>query len=184
MARDLYGDVGGGAEAVEAEAGAALDAGDAEAAEADDAGAQQRGGLQIGEVLGERVDESLLGKHVFGEAAVSGPACEMGAIAEVFAARRAELALAAGAVEPGDADAPACLGAGAFADDLMAGNDGGQARGEFAFDDVEVRAADAAGVDFDEHLAGAGRGDGDVFERERFCENGRGVAEQGGAHER
>ena len=76
-------------------------------------------------------------------------------VAEVFPAGAAVFAGAVGGVQPGDADARAEWETGVYgfdcADDLMAGDQGRFARGEFGFDDVEVGTADAAG--FDAHVS-------------------------------
>ncbi len=53
----------------------------------------------------------------------------------------------------------------------------GSGSGEVTFEDVEVGAADSAGEDAEEDVAGSA-GDGDVFERER----GGVGAEEGGFH--
>ena len=52
-------------------------------------------------------------------------------------------------------------------DDLVAEDQGQFGLGEFAVDDVQVGAADAAGVDPDEHLLRAGRGDRDFLVLQR-----------------
>ena len=159
------GERGGAAEAEEADALAGLDAGDAQAAEADDAGAEQRRGVDGVEAGGQRVGEVGAGEGVLGVAAVDGVAGEDGVVAEVLHAVAAEPAVAVDAADPGDADARAerKLGGGAvddFADDLMAGDDARVERRKVALDDVEVGAADAAGEDAEEDVAGVrvGRG--------------------------
>ena len=67
--------------------------------------------------------------------------------------------------EPGDADPFAdgeALDAGAEllddADDLVAGNDRQPLVRQLAVDDMQIGAADAAGLDADQHLAGPGAG--------------------------
>jgi len=51
-----------------------------------------------------------------------------------------------------------------FAYYLVAGNDSGLARREFAFNDVEVGAADSAGAYPEKNVAGFRLGCGDVFD--------------------
>ena len=95
-------------------------------------------------------------------------------VAEIFVAADAGAAALAGVAEPGHADALADLeaaDAGAEtidpSDDFMAGNDRDARVGQFAVDDMEIGAADAAGRDFQADFAGAGQGIGTLrpFER-------------------
>ena len=67
-------------------------------------------------------------------------------------------------------------------DNLVAGCDRIVQGLEFARGDVEIGAADAAGLDFEQHLAGAGFWDGQVFEDQRARSNGSGMVQNGGAH--
>ncbi len=159
---DGDGEAGGAAEAEEADAFAGLDAGDAEAAEADDARAEERGDVDVVETGGEGIDEVGAGQGVFGIAAIDGVAGKDGVVAEVFFAAAAEGASAVGAADPGDADARADWKVGGcalddFADDLVAGDEAWVERGQVAFDDVEVGAADSAGEDAEEDVAGGER---------------------------
>src|SRR5207253_2271838 len=107
------------------------------------------------------------------------------ALAEVLAAGPA---IAAGAVrppEPRDADAIA-LGEARralpaldhAADHLVAGHERELRAVELAVDDVQIRPADAAGVDPHEHLARAGGGIGELRRAERRA----GSLEHHGAH--
>ena len=182
----LNGDVRGGAEAVQTEAPARLDAGEPQGAVPDDARAQQRRGVQVGEALRDAVEEMRAGEGQAGIAAVHGPAGERGAVAEVLPAGEAEAALPAGAVEPGDADALARAEAAGVArhraHHLVAGDERRFAGREFAFDHVEVRAADRAGAHPHQHLAGAGLRRRDIGELEGAGLERRGRAQQPGFH--
>ena len=159
--RDLGEDVGGGAEAVEAEHRRL--AGQLERAVADQAGAEQRRRLDVAERVGKGEGVAGVGDAVGGEAAVAGEAGEQGIVAEILAALAAIGAMAAGPAEPGNADPVAdaeALRALAQrrdpADDLVAGHDRQRAL-KVAVDDMEIGPADAAGGDLDQQLARAGR---------------------------
>ena len=82
--------------------------------------------------------------------------------------------MAAGVAEPRHADPGARRerDAGARrldpADDFVTRDDRQLGIGQVAVDDVQVRAADAAGLDAQPNLAGAGNGLGPVLEREPF----------------
>ena len=65
----------------------------------------------------------------------------------------------------------------------MAGDHSLVQRGEFAFDDMEVGAADSAGKDAEEDLALDGSGDGDVFDSQRAVCDGLRGGEDGGFHD-
>ena len=165
------GEVRGGAKAEEADAVAGGNFRDAQAAEADDAGAEQRGEVDGGGFFGKRDEEVGAGDGVFRIAAVDGVAGVGGVVAEILAVLAAERAGAVDAAEPGDAGAMTDadgVDAGAeffdAADDLVAGRDSVAQRRQLAGGDVEVGAADAAGFDFEEDLAGSGLGDGQIFE--------------------
>ncbi len=64
----------------------------------------------------------------------------------------------------------------------MTGRDGVAQGLELAGGDVQVGAADAAGFDFEEDLAGAWFGDGQVLDGERVGGDGSGMVQDGGAH--
>jgi hypothetical protein len=64
----------------------------------------------------------------------------------------------------------------------VAGNDGGRERREIALDDVEVGAADSAGQDAEEDVAGEDGGRGDVFDAEEAAGSGEVGMEDGGLH--
>ena len=101
----------------------------------------------------------------------------------------AEGAGAVDATEPGDSDAIADadrVNARAeffdARDDLVAGRNRFAQGLEFARGDVEIGAADAAGFNFEQNLAGAGLGDGQVFEGQRPRGDGGGMVQNSGAH--
>lgn len=127
------------------------------------AGAQQRGGVGETEAVRQRDDVGGFRLDEFGVTAIDGDAGDALAPAEHLAPLPAVFAFAAGPVEPGNANAIAGVNGG----DVRAGgvDDAGdfvpQDEREFgvAFEEVpigggkvEIGVADAAGVDFDEHL--------------------------------
>jgi hypothetical protein len=65
---------------------------------------------------------------------------------------------------------------------LVAGCAGGVHLREFSGCDVEVGAANAAGFHAEEDFAGAGLGNGQVFEDQRARGDGGGMVEDGCAH--
>ncbi len=137
----------------------------------------------LSSVGGQGEDEVGADEGVFGVAAVDGVAGEGGVVAEVFFVAEAEGAGAVGAADPGDADAGACGEFGGcafddFADDLVAEDEGLVDEWEVAFEDVEVGAADSAGEDAEEDVAGGEGGCGDVFDLEGLV----GGVEDGGFH--
>ena len=92
-------------------------------------------------------------------AAVAVVAGEHGIVAEVLAAVAAIGTVAAGAPEPGNADASADREALDLrpqprdpADDLVAGHDRRPDVGQLAVDDMQIGATDAAGLDPDQQL--------------------------------
>jgi hypothetical protein len=140
----------GGAEAEQADTVATFDAGDAQAAEADDAGAEQGRGFEIVERGRERVDEIGSCDGVLGVATRNRVAGEGGRVAQILGAAGAVRAGAVDAAEPTYSHAEAAfeITRDNFANDLVAGRNLVVQRRELAFDDVEVGAADAAGVNF------------------------------------
>jgi hypothetical protein len=83
----------------------------------------------------------------------------------------AEPAIAIGATHPGDAYAGAGgdVGGGSvdyFADDLVAGDEAGTEWREITFNDVEVGAANSAGQNAEEEMAGLKRRARNVFDAE------------------
>ena len=96
-------------------------------------------------------------------------------VAEVLAAAAAVAALAVGPAEPGDPDPVArheTLGLlprrAHGADDLVPHHQRQLRLGEVAVEDVEVGAADAAGMNRDLDLAGTGSGLGQLSQPERL----------------
>ena len=167
--RHLRQDVGGRAEAVKAQIldapGAAQR--DLERAPADQPGAEQRrqrGGVPL---FAKREGEARVRDAMGCVAAIAGIAGEFRGVAEVFVTRQAGAASLAGMAEPGYADPFAERKAGDAgaehidaADDFMAGNDRQARIGQFAVVDVQIGATDAAGLDPEANLAGAGQGVG------------------------
>jgi len=153
--------MGRGAEAVEPDRPAL--AGQPQRTPTDQSGAEQ--GRQRHGIAGFAQWEGVAGirNGGRGKAAVARITGEFGAVAEVFLLRDAIGAGAAGMAQPGDADPlanPHALDAAADgidpADDLMTWNDRHFRIGQFAVDDMQVGAADAAGEHLDADLPGAG----------------------------
>ncbi len=141
---------------------------------ADEAGAEQRGGLGIAVLRGQREDVAMVGDGVFRVAAVDLVAGEAGAHAQVFAAALAIGTHAARPADPRHADALAgreTIDAGADrgddADDLMAEHEGQLGMGQFAVEDVQVGATDAARTNLQEHLPVARLRHGQLGRHER-----------------
>ena len=159
---DLRDDMCGGAEAIKADrlAGARHAVG----AVTDEAGAEQRGRFRVAVLLRQVEAVAPVGDDIVGIAAVDVTAGEMRRVAEILQARKAVAAVAAGPAEPGHADAradgkiahPIAQGRHA-ADDLVARDDRITRLRQFAVGDVQVGAADAAGKDANQNLAGSGR---------------------------
>ena len=159
VAGDLGDDVGGRAEAVEAERLAV--AGHTVRAVADEAGAEQRRRFGIAEFLRQAEAIAPVGDHVLGVAAVDVAAGEVRRVAEILHARQAEAAVATGPAKPGHADALAereVADAGAQrlnpADDLVSGHDRIARLRQFAVGDMQVSAAHAAGENTNQNLTG------------------------------
>lgn len=139
-----------------------------------DAGAEDGRDLLEVALLGDAGDVGGLGDAVLLEAAVDGVARQRGVAAERLVGGLAVGAGEAGPVEPLDADVVAELD---VLDELAAGDDDAGALvaaderhlggdGPVAHHGVQVRVADAAVLDVDEDLVGAGLGDGDLLEGE------------------
>ena len=133
--------------------------GQAQRAEADDACAEKRRGLFVAEGLGNRVNEISRGDGIFSVTAVDQPAGERGVLAKVLFAFAAVFAHAARLMQPRDAHAVADLESRHVRpdlldapDDLMAGNDGQNLPRQFAFDHMQVGAADAADANLRQDL--------------------------------
>ncbi len=153
----------GAAEAVKPDGRTGADFGALDRAKADYPRAQKRRCGLVTEPVRDRVGEILAHHDELGIAAIVIVTREPGVQAEIFAAAPAIRALAAGLAKPCDTDTRARAGkTRAFgaasddrSDDLVAGNDSRMARRQVALGDVEVGAANAAGLDTDENLARA-----------------------------
>src|SRR3990172_298476 len=160
-----------GAEAEESDDLTVADLRQFDGAVADDACTEQRGGLLVGEYLGNRVGEILTDNHILCIAAVgilSGP---FGVVAEVFAAGSAETAFAATGVQPGYSDPllnAESAGGAAFVGYcpyyLVAQDYRPFRRWESALDFVEGGMAQAAERDLDEYLVFLWNGPGQFGE--------------------
>jgi hypothetical protein len=91
-----------------------------------------------------------------GESTIAAIARERGLIAEILTMSLAIETMAAGPSKPGDADASAedsgidaITGGFGNSDNLMSGNDRQLGIGQFAIDQVEIRAANGASLDAD-----------------------------------
>jgi len=162
VARQLDGDVAGGPEAVEADARRSLGSGKLERAVADDTGAQQWGGALRAGSGGQTVCEGGPRDDLLGVATVHIPAGEQGAGAEIPLPPQAVVADATGPVEPGEAHRLPHLEAYLLApelryraDNLVPRHKREPVRRQVALDDVQVRAADGAGVHFDHQFIGS-----------------------------
>lgn len=109
--------------------------------------------------------EACISERVLGVAAVDLITRVLRLRAQILALRSAEIAEPPRSSQPGDSDPLAwCTGLNASADlfnptdDLMAGHDWDLGRWQIAVDDVQVRAADAAGQHAHQHLPGPGTG--------------------------
>jgi hypothetical protein len=107
---NVDGEMGRGAEAEESHTVAFFDAGDTKRAEADDAGAQQRRGVEVVELRGNRKTKVGAGKGVAGVPSVHGVTSEGGEVAQVFHIAAAVKAGAVGAAQPRNPDAGAFCG--------------------------------------------------------------------------
>src|SRR2546428_7339950 len=109
-------------------------------------------------------------ESVSGIAAVNRVAGEGREVAEVFCIAEAIRASAVSPADPGDAHTCAmrkAIPGDDLADDLMARDDSGIAGREFALDDVQVGAADAAGEHSQQKVAGFRVRGGNGFDLER-----------------
>ena len=129
---------------------------------ADQPGAQERRRVQIVVAFRQRQHIRGVDDSVFGVAAVLLIAGEAGIGAEILAPAAAVIAVPAGVREPGDTDARAeCRGLDLRAardhrsHDLVAGYDRNLRVGQVTVDEMEVRAADPAGMNPDQHLGRA-----------------------------
>ena len=157
--RDLGDDVGGGAEAVEADP-AAL-ARHPQRPVADQPGAEQWCSLLRPQAVRDRQAVALVRGGQLGIAAVPSLPGEHRSRAEVLAAGEALLALPAGPGEPRHPDPVADLESGGIdtafddpADDLVTGDDGELRGRDLAVGEMQIRPAHPAGLDLDQDLPG------------------------------
>ena len=147
----MHQDMGGGAEAVHADAPAVAQ--QPVGAVADQAGTEQRGGLYVVETFRDRKTVVGIGAQVLGKAAVHLVAGVTSLVAEVLAPTLAVIAVAATAAQPGYTHPVAAVKARYIAPqffnnthDLVSGNERQCRLGQLAIHHVEVSAADAAGL--------------------------------------
>src|SRR5439155_4588234 len=112
---------------------------------------------------------ALVGDDVFRISAVEVVTGEACSVAEVLAAARAVPARAVRPPEPRDAESPAVVG---HPDDLMAGDERQLGMRQLAVDDVQIGAADPAGLHAQAYLARPRLGDGKVAQLERLALRG------------
>src|SRR5262249_6180957 len=152
VARDLNREVRRRAEAEQAEPSAGTDPGQSQRAVPDDPGAQERRRVLRRDRAWEREDPARIGRQALGVAAVSVATGEPRPLAEVLAPALAEPAAPAHPGHPADADAVPRREAvharshlGDASRGLVAGHDG-KPRTDLPLDDVDVGAADPAGL--------------------------------------
>ena len=141
---------------------------------ADQSRAQQRRQRSRVRDLWQGKAEGGIGCDMRRIAAVARVACEDGMVAKIFAIAGAIGAAAASPAEPGNADPLAKRKAMRFrahrldhADDLMTRRDRRMDMGKFAVDDMQIRAADAAGENPQAQIARPKIGERPFFEDER-----------------
>ena len=135
---------------------------DTQAAKSNDARTEQRGSVEIIEFGWKRKYEIGARQRILRIAAIDGIAGKSRRIAEILVALAAVPARSVGSAEPGDTHTGSerQLWSCAFhnvADNLVPGNNLTQPRRKFAFDDVEVGPAHAAGANFQQNVAGQKR---------------------------
>jgi hypothetical protein len=180
--RHLADDVRGGAEAVQPEPVRCRGARQPPRPKADQARAQQRRGVGIVVAVGQGEAETLVGGAVLGESAVAVIAGERRLVTEVLAVHAAECAVAACLAEPRDADPLAdreTLRLRSARDhlthDFVARHDAIPVRRQFAVDDVQVGAADAAGQHFHQDVMA-------MRPRHRLADREQGAVRRRGGH--
>ena len=175
--RHLNGHVPGRAKAVQREAPAFFDSRNSQAAEADDSSAEERSGLFIAKVFRNLVHKIFSRDGVLRISAIDGVAGELRMVAEIFQSGAAVFAGLIRAMEPrnshtrANAKTPGALAA--FLDganDLVPRDHGGFSRRQFAFDYVQIGAADTAKIYADQYFALPGLRNRHVgkFQRIRF----------------
>src|SRR5262249_15058372 len=139
----------------------------------DQARAQQRRGLPVGIARRDRKAVARVGHRLLRVPAVDVVPGEAGSVAQVLLAGAAVAALAARPAQPRHADAIADAEAGDIGsdrrdgtDDLVAGDERELRIGQLAVEDVQVRAADRAGVHAQEDLSRPGPGLAQLTQRE------------------
>ncbi len=145
--------------------------------------------MLVGKTLWNLVDEVFWGNDVLRVTPVDAVAGECWVVAKIFGTRAAVFAGAVSVMEPGYANAGASrkfvsAGAERFngAYNLVAWNYGRSAWWEFALDDVQIRAADAAVTDANEHFSGRWLWDGNVDKRQWIGFDGSRRFEDAGLH--
>jgi hypothetical protein len=139
-------------------------AGDGERTPTDQAGAEQRSKRDVAADLAERKGEARVGDSGGRKAAVACVSGKKRAIAQIFAAGAAIGTDAARMAEPWNSDTfadaqPLDASSDRFdpTNNLVAGNDRQHWVRQLAIDDMQVRAADAAGGDFHPNFTWLGR---------------------------
>ena len=167
-----YGQVRRRAEAEHAYSFARFHSSDAQAAESDDPGTQQWRGVQVVQGVRKGIDEVGASQRVFGIPSVNRVAGEHRRVAEILHASNAIRARSVDASQPGNAYASARR---ELADDLMARNQWTAQGRKFALRDVQIRPADPARTDAQQHITGLDGRFGDFFYNQwisRLFENG------------
>ena len=162
-----------GAESEQAHPVTAFHSGHAQAAEADDSCAEQRRSVQVVQFLRESENKVAARHGVLCISAINCVSGEDGRIAQIFETAAAVWAGSVYPANPGHTDVRAKrqLGRGTVFNnsyDLVAGDEGLLARRQFAFNDVQVRAADAASTDAKKDLTGSGRRFRGLFDLKRL----------------
>jgi hypothetical protein len=150
-----------GAEAEQAHPISVFHARHAQAAKPDNAGAQKRGGVQIVQSFRKSKHEVLASNCIFGIAAIDRVSGERRRVAEILTAMLAIPTRPVSAADPGDAYASAnrklrIRSVHNFAHDLMTRNDSFTQRRQFAFDNMQIGAANTAGANAQEKMAWLG----------------------------
>jgi hypothetical protein len=149
----------------------------------DQPGAQQGRDMHVVEGSGQRKAVALVGDRLLGEAAVDVVPGESRGVAEVLAPAATVRAVPAGPREPGDSHpvadgrprrrASAVPGMWALGDDrahdLVSEDERELGLGQLAVDDVQVGAADPAGLDCEQQLPGSRDRFGQLGERQRLA---------------
>ena len=141
-----------------------LGIGEAQAAPDGVSGAEDGCGLFVAESVGDKHGGVSKGEHVFGVAALEIDPGRLIILAQLLFPAQAPLAASAAFLNPANADAVSDFAgsdAGAELDDLADGlmsEDARELQWDQAVREVNVGVAEAAGVDLNDHLIGAGLG--------------------------